>query len=587
MKSDVKATLYSKAFLLHFLPTAVVFFAFLSITFWAYLSSVNSLSRQQQQVINDETKEVQSALSSRLTVYEEFLRSAGKFFNASNEVLINEWQRYVSFEDLSTRYPGITNIGFVAAVDEVGLPLFLEQARASVDPSYSLKTIGEGQFYTPILYVTPLDMISRLGLGYDTYSDSVRRAAINKAINSNQIMMTAKLKLFQDQSDTEQNKPGFIMYAPVYYNDLAVDTVDARKTAVRGLVYGAFRAEDLFKEIFKNTDQKNFSFRIYTEEKTKDKLLYQSSGFDASQNDPEVINNTKIISHYGTTWLIDYKISSQIVPNTFRDRPLTIFAAGSLLSVLTAGLVFTLLVARTRSLASLKEREVQTAKDDLLSLASHQLRTPATGVKQYVGMVLEGYAGSLKNEQRMYLEKAYESNERQLHIINELLYVAKADAGRIVLARRDIRINELIKDIVSELRQTAKDNDISLRVKVPTRDRLVNADKHCLRMAIENLITNAIKYTPSGGKVKVAVMIENKILEISVKDSGVGIDVNDQAKLFTRFSRIPNKLSTKTSGSGIGLYLAYSLIKMHGGDITVFSEIDKGTTFTVHMPLNK
>src|SRR5690606_7292189 len=214
----------------------------------------------------------------------------------------------------------------------------------------------------------------------------------------------------------------------------------------------------------------------------------------------------------------------------------------------------------------------------------HQLRTPATSVKQYLGMVLEGFAGKLNSQQSTLLDKAYESNERQLHIINEILYVAKIDAQGIVLTPRQLNINKLLRELTQELSVSAKKSNQKIRLVMPKKQVYIEADEHSLRMAIENLISNALKYAEEGSTTTVKLTTNSDEVQIAVKDKGIGIDPQDMPLLFQRFSRIPNELSRQTTGSGIGLYLSQQLVKLHNGDITVDSAKNKGTTFIITLP---
>lgn len=245
-----------------------------------------------------------------------------------------------------------------------------------------------------------------------------------------------------------------------------------------------------------------------------------------------------------------------------------------------------MLRASSSNLNAQKEKAVELAKDELLSLASHQLRTPATGVKQYVGMVLQGFSGKVPATQRKLLEKAYASNDRQLRIINEILHLAKIDSGRIVLAKQLTNLNELVKDIVNEQKPDIEAAKHTIEVELPKEPMIIHADTHMLRMAIENLLSNAIKYTPSGGHIGVRVFKEGPYACISIIDTGVGIDPSDKEKVFRQFSRLSNELSQQVGGTGIGLYLAKHLVELHNGHISMESEPGRGSVFTIAMPLH-
>ncbi len=225
------------------------------------------------------------------------------------------------------------------------------------------------------------------------------------------------------------------------------------------------------------------------------------------------------------------------------------------------------------------------AKDEFISVASHQLRTPATGVKQYIGMLMEGYAGDLSPEQMAYLTKAFDSNERQIAIVNDLLKVAKVDAGKIKLNKEKTDIVALLRGIIDEQKAKFKEREQTVQYDSAASKILVPVDPVQVRMVLENIIDNASKYTPHGKLIEVDVRTSEGMLLIAVKDQGVGIAEQDIDKVFKKFSRIDNPLSVLVGGTGIGLYWAKKIVDLHKGTITIQSEPGKGSTFTVGLPL--
>ena len=259
---------------------------------------------------------------------------------------------------------------------------------------------------------------------------------------------------------------------------------------------------------------------------------------------------------------------------------------GTFTAAFISYIVLLLIRARARELSNQKEQAVEFAKDELLSLASHQLRTPATGVKQYVGMVLQGFAGRVPVAQRALLEKAYASNDRQLRIINEILHMAKIGAGRIVLAKQPTNINDLVTDVINEQRPDIEASRHSIAVKLSKQPLVLQVDVHMLRMAVENLLSNAIKYTLKGGHITVHTRADEDYAYISVSDTGIGIKAEDTDTIFQQFARLPNETSQQVSGTGIGLYLAKNLVQLHGGSVSVESRPGVGSTFLITLPLH-
>ncbi len=228
--------------------------------------------------------------------------------------------------------------------------------------------------------------------------------------------------------------------------------------------------------------------------------------------------------------------------------------------------------------------ELNRSKDEFISIASHQLRTPATGVKQYVGMLLEGFAGDLTPKQERLLEKAYENNERQLKIVTDLLRVAQVDAGKVVLKKSKVKLNAFIDDVIRDHHGVFSNRHQTIRYMPLDPDVTIMVDEASVRMVLENLIDNASKYSEEHTHVEVSARNEKDTVTISVRDEGVGIDPEGRGRLFEKFSRINNTLSTKVGGTGLGLYWAKKIVDLHGGKITYRSHPSGGTTFSIKLP---
>jgi len=243
-----------------------------------------------------------------------------------------------------------------------------------------------------------------------------------------------------------------------------------------------------------------------------------------------------------------------------------------------------------QSAKMLQERNVQLeaiarTKDEFVALASHQLRTPATAVKQYIGMVLQGYAGDITATQTDMLHKAFESNERQIRIINQILNAARADTGRLALAPVLLDLRLLMQNIVAEMQPTFEQHQHHVNVRLARNPVMIMADQGYLRMAIENVLNNACGYTPDGGTITIQLSRVSGHCTLRITDTGVGIRKADYGKLFAKFSRIHNPLSVQAGGSGIGLYLTAEILRLHHGEVSVDSKLRKGTTFAISLPL--
>ena len=224
------------------------------------------------------------------------------------------------------------------------------------------------------------------------------------------------------------------------------------------------------------------------------------------------------------------------------------------------------------------------SKDEFISLASHQLRTPATAIKQLLGLLIEGYVENVPENILAILHKTYDSNERQISIVNSLLKVAQLDSGRIVLRKQPVNINEIIKGIVAQYEGVINDKGQSILLELSDEPVYGQVDEHYYRMTLENILDNASKYTHVGGTIRVSSQYSGEYAEVSITDTGVGIAPENIPTLFDKFNRIPNELSHQVAGSGLGLYWVQKVIDLHDGVVEVTSEINKGTTFYVRVP---
>jgi PAS domain S-box-containing protein len=224
------------------------------------------------------------------------------------------------------------------------------------------------------------------------------------------------------------------------------------------------------------------------------------------------------------------------------------------------------------------------SKDEFISLASHQLRTPATAIKQLLGLLLDGYVEGVPDNIRDLLQKTYESNERQISIVNSLLKVAQIDSGKVILRKQSIDVNSVIEGLLAQYKGIIAERGQTVRTEFADGRLLGDIDEQYFRMAIENILDNASKYTDAGGSIVVRTDETLDGVRVHIKDTGVGIKPENISALFDKFQRIPNELSHRVAGSGLGLYWVKKVIELHGGKVNVHSKYGEGTTFTVQVP---
>lgn len=233
------------------------------------------------------------------------------------------------------------------------------------------------------------------------------------------------------------------------------------------------------------------------------------------------------------------------------------------------------------------------AKSEFLSIASHQLRTPLTAIKGYISMILEGSYGKFEEKGKPPLEKVYQSNERLIRLVNDLLNVSRIESGTLMTDFQKTSIEKMISSIIDELKIKADERKLYLNWQKPGRPLPeIMADSDKLRQVIMNIIDNAIKYTEKGGitvkaelKDPSAKWPQGKIL-IEIKDTGEGMEKDEMDNMFGSFTRGRAGAKHWVSGLGLGLYIARKFTELHGGKIWVESEGEgKGSTFFIELPV--
>jgi GAF domain-containing protein/CheY-like chemotaxis protein len=231
------------------------------------------------------------------------------------------------------------------------------------------------------------------------------------------------------------------------------------------------------------------------------------------------------------------------------------------------------------------EVEADRAKSEFVSTVSHELRTPMTSIKGYADLLLMGAVGELADQQEHFVTIIRNNADRLTALVNDLLDISRIETGRVELNLRAVSMSEVVKSVMTTLEARAQERDLELRMDVPEDLPAVWGDSDRIMQVLTNLVGNAIQYTPPGGSITTSARIKQRMLEVSVADTGIGISQENLEKIFDRFFRADDPFVQETSGTGLGLAITTSLVHMHGGDIWVDSEVGEGSTFSFTLPL--
>jgi PAS domain S-box-containing protein len=232
-----------------------------------------------------------------------------------------------------------------------------------------------------------------------------------------------------------------------------------------------------------------------------------------------------------------------------------------------------------------REREVDKAKTEFVSLASHQLRTPLSSINWYTEMLMSGDAGKINNTQRDYLKEVYIGSKRMVDLVNALLNVSRIELGTFAVEPEPVKVIEIAQSVLDELIPSIKEKNIKIVKKFNKKLPVIQADAKLLRIVFQNLLSNAIKYTPKNGSVIIEIKKDKEFILCKIKDTGMGIPKSQQKNIFTKLFRADNVRATDTEGTGLGLYIVRAIVEHSGGKIWFKSKEGVGTTFNVKIPL--
>ncbi|PCI29063.1 hypothetical protein COB52_02955 [Candidatus Kaiserbacteria bacterium] len=232
-----------------------------------------------------------------------------------------------------------------------------------------------------------------------------------------------------------------------------------------------------------------------------------------------------------------------------------------------------------------KLEELGQLKSDFVSVVAHQLRTPLSVTKWSLDMLWEISKKTLTPDEVRVLLRGKESNERMIRLVDNLLNVDLHEVGKVQYSFNSMSLIEQTESVVEQLMPVATKRNITLTLTSEEGIPNINGDDEKLSSVIQNLIENALKYTPKGGSVSVEVIKKEEKVVVSVKDTGIGIPKAEKDQLFKKFYRGENAIKTITEGSGLGLFIAQKIIRRHGGKIWFESEVGNGATFYFTIPL--
>lgn len=593
------------------IPPLAVLLSCLFVTSISFLAIHHFVQKDEDIRFDRSVKSLLEAVEVRLRLYEDILLATRNHFAITPQVSRENFHSFINGFDLANRYPGMQGVGYAIRLKPKDIPKHEHQVRDSGYPDYRVWPEGRRDEYFSIVFLEPFDWRNQRAFGFDMFSESKRRKAMEKARDTGEPVASGKVTLVQET--TEDRQSGFLIYVPVYKIGMPTETIAQKRQALIGFIYSPFRSGNLFQNISNDVrmDSARIEFSIYDENSDHDEnLLFRSVSGAASAEAEDVANTWGAherfvqVSMAGHQWTIQIRSTPNFQVRSEKLLPYFILGLGTVISFLvfyvvqfsrqlTQRLLYELKlqenlqeeIIRTQKIAE----EANQAKSRFLADMSHEIRTPLGVMIGFTDLALDSHG--TKEEIREYLRSIKKNGQQLMELIGDILDLSKIEANKLEVEKLRCSFPQILQDAISSLEFRAKDKGIDLQwdqsQQIPER---ITTDPTKLRQILINLIGNAIKFTERGfvritprvaGDRKNTRDIE---VEILIEDTGIGITDEQKAKIFQSFAQADASTTRKYGGTGLGLSISRHLAKALGGSLElVRSQVGQGSVFSLRL----
>jgi signal transduction histidine kinase len=557
----------------------LVLAAFLALTLLVtyYIWSTSSVADRAR--FDNAVQTTRDAIDARIEAYINVLIATRGLAVSNPAISRRELRAYIRSLNLRQRIPGLQGIGLSLRVPREELPLLVKEMRQEGAPQFYVWPFVDRAEYHPVVLLEPFDRENIRILGFDMATSPTRFAAMQRARDTGRAFSTGRVRLVHENDP--DHEAGFLIYTPLYSTGITPATLAERRAALVGFIYAPFRASDVFEGIFPSQERPEIGFEI----RDAGSFLYRTSGLPA---DPR-FTATDELHVAGRTWTVEW-VSLRHASGGVELLTLGTLLGGIAISVLLFLLIRTQLDGRAsaeRTAERLRESEAELqranrAKDEFLATLSHELRTPMTSIMGWAQMLRDSDVEP--DTTRTGIEAIGKSAKVQAQLIDDLLDVSRITAGKMNIERRTLDLKPVIEAAIETVSGAAEAKGVALHTDLAD-EVCVHGDPHRLQQVVWNLLSNAVRFTPAGSDVYVALREEGRDAVIEVRDTGQGIDPSFMPHLFERFRQADSSATRPYTGLGLGLAIVRHLVELHGGTVSAESSgIGRGATFRVRLP---
>jgi signal transduction histidine kinase len=597
----------SQIFNLSYLVLAVLILLTIAVTYNFYKSARSKdLSR-----FNNHINLLESSIENKINLYIALLKGAKGFIEITPELNRNNFAEYTARLNLDNNETGVQGIGFTKFIKADEQDSLIKKMNAEGFTDFKIFPDYETESYHAVVYLEPFDERNKKAIGFDMSTQTHYREAIEQARETGNAAVSAKVIL--TQANEIDNQEGFIIFLPVYQKDEAPYFNKQKSENLHGFVFIIFRASDFFNEIHQTIPDRDISFRIYDNEPNPQNLLAQTEFNSSNRLNFANLTDEKYeaqnkLEIAGRTWILKYNALPVFEEQSSVGWTPLILLCGFAFSFMLFGMTYWEAASRAKmqkTAAELfemqKQREIllenerearQTAeqanatKDEFIAIVSHELKTPLNAIA--------GWARILRTQElsrgtkELALQKIDKNLRSQASLVEQLLNYSEIISGRSVLKEEDVNFSELFEEEVVKIEPLAREKKIALTKHNQLNHHLMRGDKEKLKIVVQNLLANAVKFTQTGGKIETKVCESGGNIQMTVKDDGRGINAKFLPYIFERYKQADNPNVRDYGGLGLGLTISKYIVNLHQGKIDAESEgTGKGATFVVTFPIFK
>lgn len=591
----------------------IILFTSILITVVAYIISNEWVHEASKTRFDYKTEDIHSAIQTRMRSQEAALWGGVGLFNTKGKVTRHDWQDYVKSLHLSKYLPGLQGYGYAEHIWHQDKTYRINRIRAEGFPDFKIYPPGKRETYSAIIYLEPFKDRNLRAFGYDMFSEPTRRAAMERARDTGKAAVSGKVTLVQETENDVQL--GFLMYLPVYYNFMPINTVEEKRVALKGFVYSPFRIKDLMHGILGKGDSE-IDFRIY-DSKSREALLYDSA---SNYSEHLAFDDNQFVSslHFpigGRTWLLEFRSKPGFISPSEQNQPLLVAVGGILIDILLFLTISSLSSQRHQAnkIAKQMTEELRAAKDfaeqgkinemalrkqeqqtnkkliraneglmNFNRIVAHDLRAPLKRVEAFVDILNQDYKNVLNVEGEDVLFRIDRSARKMRTMLDSLLEYSKY--SEVVKNTEKVSVGKIVNSAIETLNIDKNIVKINFHNE-ENKGVFVQGNRDLLVLVMQNLLSNSIKFK---GHEDLAIFVTSryvfeKMFEIAVEDNGIGIAPQYAERVFKIFARLHNE--EEYAGTGIGLAVCKRIISDHNGSIFVDTNFDNGTRVVIRLPL--